>query len=143
MCKETLNNREESAQLLTSIYLSSGIRSLLRSSNQESVKENLLSIILRAADLSYSLWTQKIDLSIQSLNHIGEVLFTHSHLLMDAHQLHSKHLDENPAHLDGMPILLVTHPALIRLGGEEGDDTDRMTVLKKAVCWVGQLPDGA
>ncbi|KAJ4369699.1 hypothetical protein N0V83_005462 [Neocucurbitaria cava] len=141
LCRETLKNREQAVQSLTSSYLSSGIRALLMHPHQESVKDSLASIILRAADLSYSLWTQKIDLLPQGLKHMNEV-FTHSHSLMDAHQLHSKHLDENPAHLDGLPILLITHPALVRLGDEEGQDINRRTVLKKAVCWMGQLPDG-
>ncbi|CAO2648333.1 Nn.00g076000.m01.CDS01 [Neocucurbitaria sp. VM-36] len=141
MCEETLKNREKAVQSLTSSYLSSGIRALLMHPHQESVKDNLAAIILRAADLSYSLWTQKIDLLPQSLKHMDE-MFAHHHSLMDAHQLHSKHLDENPAHLDGMPILLITHPALVRLGDEEGHDIDRRSVLKKAVCWMGQLPDG-
>ncbi|KAF1844826.1 uncharacterized protein K460DRAFT_354703 [Cucurbitaria berberidis CBS 394.84] len=142
MCRETLKNREKAVQSLASSYFGSGIRALLKHPNQEGVKDSLRSIMMRAADLSYSLWTQKIDLLPNSLKHLDEV-FTHNHPLMDAHQLHSKHVDENPAHLDGMPILLITHPTLVRLGDDEGTDFGRKTVLKKAVCWMGQLPDGA
>lgn len=143
ICKETTKHREEAAIALTTSYLSNtGIRALLSKPDKQEMKDSLAAIVLKAADLSFSLWTQKIDLLPQSLKHMDEI-FAHNHPLMDAHQLHSKHLDEDPAHLDGLPILLITHPALVRFGDEEASDFSVKTVLKKAVCWMGQLTESA
>jgi hypothetical protein len=142
MCTDTMRHREKAVRILTSRYLNSGISALIPNRDQDGVKDGLFNIVSAAADLSYSLWTQKIDLVPQSLEHIPKV-FQHNHGLMSAHQLHSKHLDDDPAHLDDIPILLITHPALVRLGDEEGAIKGAKTVLKKAVCWMGQIPEGA
>ncbi|KAH7348192.1 hypothetical protein BKA66DRAFT_477295 [Pyrenochaeta sp. MPI-SDFR-AT-0127] len=142
ICRETVKHREEAVISLASGYLNSGIRALLLSPDKQEMKDSLAAIVLKAADLSFSLWTQKIDLLPQSLKHMDEG-FAHNHPLMDAHQLHSKHLDDDPANLDCLPILLITHPALVRFGDEEARDFSVRTVLKKAVCWMGQLPECA
>ncbi|KAF1834619.1 hypothetical protein BDW02DRAFT_326278 [Decorospora gaudefroyi] len=142
LCTDTIRHRKRAVEILTSRYLSSGIRALLLEPDQAKLKERLSTIISTAADISYSLYTQKIDLYPQGLKHI-QGTFQHSHGLMSAHQLHSKHLDDDPAQLDNMPILLMTHPALVRLDDEDGAGSIAKTVLKKAVCWMGQISEGA
>jgi hypothetical protein len=136
MWERTSKYRKMAVQTLTSKYLSSGISRLVTKREEPSVRDDLATIISTAADLSYSLWTHKIDLSCQRLDQLGEI-FKHDHGSMDTHQLHRKHVDDDPAFLDGLPIALVSHPALVRFGNEDGTDFSVTTVLKKAICWMG------
>jgi len=104
------------------------------------VMDTLHPIILRAAKISFSLWVQKNDLECKYRDGLP-AKFSYDHPLLEAHPLHSSYLDEDPARLDGMPILVVAHPALIRYGTGDGLDYNVSVVLKRAVCWMGD-PSG-
>ena len=104
------------------------------------MEDTLHPMILRAAKISFSLWTQKNDLECKYIDELP-TKFSYDHPWLEAHPLHSSYLDEDPALLDGMPILVVAHPALIRYGTGDGLDYGVPTVLKRAVCWMGD-PSG-
>jgi hypothetical protein len=141
LCEETTKSRENAICALTGKYLHSAIRPLLLEPDHESVRNGLADIVAKAAEISYTLWTQKIHLFPQTLA-IGDMLETYAHSdpLMDAHALHNKQIHEDETRLDGKPILLVAHPALVVGGYEDLPDDSAPTVLKKAVCWMGQTP---
>ena len=140
--RATEDARIEAARNLCRRYLKSGVSALLRKIPPESnqlMENSLHACVLKAAKISYSLWVQKKDLACTQMAELPEE-FRHDHPLLEAHQLHSKYLDENPARLDGMPILVVTHPAVIRYGTGDGLDHNLRVVLKKAICWMGDRP---
>ncbi|KAF2131052.1 hypothetical protein P153DRAFT_395444 [Dothidotthia symphoricarpi CBS 119687] len=136
----TLKSREQAVGSLTLWLLNSDIRVLLKAPDDEGAKADLHTLVAKAADLSYTLRTQKNNLGTKGFNDM-EHRFAHNNPLMEAHQLHNKHLDEDPTVLDGRSILVITHPALVRKGNEYGTDFGTRVVLKKAVCWMGALPE--
>jgi hypothetical protein len=144
MQAKTAEWREKAAENICSQYLNSGIRTLLKDPDHPEVKHTLKKLVIEAASRAYSLWTQKIYLVTKSINdqEVGEV-FQHKNPLLEGHRFHSGILDGNPARLDGIPILVITHPALVQHGNEYGREFGTRTVLKKAVCWMGRLPEGA
>lgn len=117
--------------------LKSGIRALIKDPEQENVRSSLKALILKAADLAYSLWTQKIDLVVKYIHspEIGTV-FSRENDMVEPHQLQNKYLDDDPCYWDGSRIAIVTHPALVRHGDEDGTDFGVRTTLKKATCWM-------
>jgi hypothetical protein len=141
--KRAIKGREMAAERLLQKCLKSGIGALIKNSDQKEVWLDLKGLILKAADMSYSLWTQKIYLVTKDINdeEIGEV-FTHDNSMVEPHQLQNKYLDEDPNYWDGARILMVTHPALVRHGDEDATDFGVRTTLKKATCWMAQPAEG-
>ena len=138
----TARARQLAIQALCTRYLESGICALLNNSIDTSDRHaGLMKIITRAANLSFSLWTQKIYLQPKTLDDddVGDMFF-HLNPLMQRHQFHSEQLEDNEAALDGKPILVIVHPALVQHGDEYGKDFGVRTVLKQAVCWMGHVP---
>lgn len=117
--------------------LNSGIRALIKNPEQENVRSSLKAVVSKAADLAYSLWTQKIDLAVKYI-HSPEVgtLYSHDNDMVEPHQLQNKYLDDDPCFWDGSRIAIVTHPALVRHGDEDATDFGVRTTLKKATCWM-------
>lgn len=87
-------------------------------------------------NLGTEIWTQRIDLVFHSVHEKYDP-FQHTDELMEEHQLHRKHVDEDPEHLDRTPTLSVTHPALVIHEDVDAMDFSVQTVLKEAGCWMG------
>ncbi|KAF2493185.1 hypothetical protein BU16DRAFT_540904 [Lophium mytilinum] len=136
--KRTEEARDNAAIVVCDEFLQTGIEPLMTSPRCDAAEKLLHSFAKRAAQISFSLWVQKRDLECRFKGDLPEV-FKHNHPLLEAHQLHNKHLNDNPARLDGLPILVVTHPAVVSRGNDDGDYEVR-SVLKKAICWMGEPP---
>ncbi|KAH8730360.1 hypothetical protein GQ44DRAFT_768147 [Phaeosphaeriaceae sp. PMI808] len=137
MRKSTLNARERSADILSHEYLNSGILALLETPDYSSAKDSLKKLILQAAELSFSLWTQKIHLEVKTMaDQLILGVFHHKNPWLETHRFHSIDLEDNLTQLDNMPIMVLTHPALVRYGDGYGEKSETPTVLKKAVCWI-------
>lgn len=137
--KQTTNDaRDKAALQFCDSFLQTGVKLMLKSPSSEAMEKALQTFGIRAAQISYSLWVQKKDLVCKPLADLPET-FSYDHPLLEAHQLHNKHLNDNPARLDGLPILVVTHPAVLSFGNNEGSDYSVCSVLKKAICWMGDL----
>jgi hypothetical protein len=98
--------------------------------------KRLESIMMQASELSYSLWVQKKNLGIKRMSDMNET-FMSSDVTMEAHQLHNKLLEASPAALDGKPILIFAHPAVLSYGSTDSSDFSVKSVLKPATCWMG------
>jgi hypothetical protein len=120
-------------------YLRGGIRALIKDADKKEAIMSLKRLILQAAELSMSLWTQKLYLRTKLIKDevIGET-FRHDNDMIEPHQLQNKYLYNDPEYFDGAKILMVTHPALVRYGNEEATDFSVHTTLKKAICWMEQ-----
>jgi hypothetical protein len=136
--RRTDEARDLAAVLVCDDFLLVGIETLMTSPRCDAAEKLLHSFAKRAAQISFSLWVQKRDLQCKFMEDLPKT-FQHGHALLEAHQLHNKHLNDNPARLDGLPILVVTHPAVVTHGNDDGDYTVR-SVLKKAICWMGEPP---
>ncbi|KAF2812376.1 uncharacterized protein BDZ99DRAFT_265717 [Mytilinidion resinicola] len=136
--KRTEEARDNAAVVVCDEFLQTGIEPLMASPRCDAAEKLLHSFAKRAAQISFSLWVQKRDLEYRFKEELPKV-FKHDHSLLEAHQLHNKHLNDNPARLDGLPILVVTHPAVVSRGNDDGDYEVR-SVLKKAICWMGEPP---
>jgi hypothetical protein len=121
---------------LATRYLNSAILPLLQNLDEKDAKSDLDAILVKAADQTYSLWTQKLEL-IPIYMYDDEIgnFFEHQDELIERHDLHGRYLDENAARLNGMPILVMIHPALVV--EQEGEIPPKKAVLKRAVCWMG------
>jgi hypothetical protein len=104
--------------------------------NSDKTQEGLAEIMYSAVDLSFRLWTQR-----SYMTHEGHDLLTQPYSrknkVLAASGLHTAELEEDEKCMDGQPILLVFHPAVILYGDSEGTDYSTRRILKKAVVWMG------
>ena len=105
--------------------------------------KQLAGIATRAARLSYRLWTQKTRLAILGLEDLGlggddEVkTFGDGAELLHYHAYHNVEHSRDNGCLDGKPIVMITHPAVIAYGDSSGDNYAEYKVWKKAEAWMG------
>lgn len=57
--------------------------------------------------------------------------------LLKAHSLHNAFLEDVETGLDGYPIRIVVHPALLVHGRSDGSNYESTRVWKEAVVWMG------
>jgi hypothetical protein len=92
-------------------------------------------IISQAVDLSFSLWTQRSYLTKEGKRLLGEE-FKRDHKTWVPSGLHTADLSDDEHCMDGLPVLMVFHPAVIAYGDSEGTDYSRTRILKQAVVWM-------
>jgi hypothetical protein len=104
-------------------------------------QQQLDKIVVQAADISYKLWTQKMQLQSLTPEDLpkkkGAVRFNSRSDLLEHHNLHNLQLNDDETCLDGKRVVLVTHPAFVAYGNAEGTDYSTLRVWKKAVVWMG------
>lgn len=133
-------SRTESAHDCASRLLSREARFFLSDPHSVSMREELQDILIRSARHSYSLFVQSRKLEIKTLAQLPEK-FSHKNPELEAHQIHNKYLNSDQTQFDGKTILIVTHPAIIIYGNEDGTDYTVPHVLKKAVCYMGEVSE--
>ena len=100
----------------------------------------LTEIGLKAAEISYRLWTQKRELSCLRMHELeaeSALQFDSTSQLLEHHPLHNVQLSQDEMALDGKAVVIVTQPVVVAYGDSDGDNYAKRTVLKKAVVWMG------
>jgi hypothetical protein len=118
---------------------------LIKDTHADNMKKELEKLLLEAGDLSYHLWTQKVDIEYFSLKELP-TNFDQKHEYLEEHPSQKAQVMENEASLDGKPIWLVVHPAVLAYGDSDGSNYDAFNVWKKATVWIGPViesPDQA
>ncbi|KAF2788715.1 hypothetical protein K505DRAFT_104075 [Melanomma pulvis-pyrius CBS 109.77] len=111
-------------------------------SNEARLKQ-LVAIATKATRLSYHLWTHKTRLSILNLEDLnledegGVIRYENGAELLQHHAYHNVELSRDDRCLDGKPIALITHPAIIAYGDPSGEHYGEYKVWKKAEAWMG------
>lgn len=100
-------------------------------------QRRLREIFMNASELATNLWTQKSFLRCDGLQELQGRRFQNGSPLMEASLLHKLDDEEDPR-LNGRPISIVVHPAILAIGTHDGEnyDRNRPRVLAKAVVWV-------
>jgi hypothetical protein len=100
-------------------------------------QRRLREIFMNASGLAMDLWTQKSYLECKGLHELQGQSFQNGSFLMEASLLHKLDDEEDPR-LNGLPISIVVHPAILAIGTHNGEsyDTARPRVLARAVVWV-------
>ncbi|KAF2000624.1 hypothetical protein P154DRAFT_199739 [Amniculicola lignicola CBS 123094] len=137
--------RSAAAQRLVEEYLGSDVQLFLDPealSNNTRIK-TLFEIVARAARLSYRLWTQKNRLHIMSFEELdlkgddGVSRFTSGGELVQHQAYHNVELSKSSSSLDGKPIAIIAHPAIVAYGDSSGEHYSSYKVWKKAEVWMG------
>lgn len=132
-CDRTNTAQKKASVRLANEFLDSAIVCLVSDPTREETRSSLAELVLQAIKLSYLLWTQMIHLAPKFINNpmIGTT-FEHNNPLVEPHRLLNKYPDD----LEGSPILLLTHPALMQHGNDDGTDFTVRSLLKKAIYWT-------
>lgn len=102
------------------------------------VRNRVTEIFVRAARLSYELWTRKTALKVTTFSNIdGYVRFDVDSPKMVAHALFD--YDQHDDMLKGRFVRMIVHPMLQAFGTDDGDQYDKGRVLMPAEVW---LPNG-
>ncbi|ORY07256.1 hypothetical protein BCR34DRAFT_590331 [Clohesyomyces aquaticus] len=137
--------RRAAITLLIEDFLSRGTGSFIDSdavSDDSRIKE-LDDILRRAARLSYRLWTQKTRIIILGISQLGldngdgVSRFSNGAELVQHHAYHNVELARDDRCLNGKPIAIMTHPAVIVYGDSSGENYSSYKVWKKAETWMG------
>lgn len=67
----------------------------------------------------------------------GVAKFENNHELVQHHAYHNIELSRDDHCLDGRPIALITHPAVVAYGDSNGEHYGSYKVWKKAEVWMG------
>ncbi|KAI9675986.1 MAG: hypothetical protein M1822_008372 [Bathelium mastoideum] len=129
--------RERFAHQCVETVFSSTENILAKDAISENAYRELMSIIIQSIQISCSLQVQKRNLKVKAKDELP-IEFSYEDPLLEAHQLHNKALNDDPKALDGKPILLVAHPAVVSEGDGSGYNYSAFTVLKKAICVVDE-----
>jgi hypothetical protein len=100
------------------------------------MRDGLEEIMALAVNLSYRLWTQRSHLIRESRKILLQP-YDRKNRAWTASGLHTADLDDDEKCMDGKPVLLVFHPAVILQGDSEGSDYNVRRILKKGVVWMG------
>jgi hypothetical protein len=131
----TSNAKAISCLALAEKFFAQGCNMFWKSDSLEQ-HDQLVEVMQKADKISTKLCTQRSGLNCQVLSDLPPT-FDHTARDMEAHWLHNEEWDDNSEALNGRPILLVTHPAVIAIGKSDGSDYDVRRVLKKAIVWMG------
>jgi hypothetical protein len=117
---------------------------LARTNSKENLSrrgDELEDIFLQALDISARVWKQPIVLKCKQFKDFEDEKFVSDSEIMDAHPLHQLGFsedgeEEDETRLDGHRILMVVSPAILAIGGSDGDDYQNYRVWAKAVVWL-------
>jgi hypothetical protein len=104
--------------------------------------EELTSILVRGAELGWSLWAQKMRFevlglqSLQQLMQTDRLRFDSESEYLQADRLNSTALDKHQKALDGVPIALVVSPVVVAIGTADGTEYDLRRVWKNATVLI-------
>lgn len=128
--------RGRAANGLMQIFLNTSAAFLISSNAPDRAAfANLQHIFVTAAELSYKLWLRKSYLEVQTMERIPDHYASNVEVLK-AHSLHNAFLEDRETGLDGYPIRLVVHPALLVRGSSDGSNYETTRVWKEAVVWM-------
>jgi len=97
--------------------------------------DSLVILFEEAGALAMRLWTQRTGIECHFGPQLAKEQFTVNSPIMQAHPLHK--LDDPDDHcLDGRPVKLTLHPAVLRLGTHDAENYDERRVWAKAVVWL-------
>ncbi|KAK3117571.1 hypothetical protein LTR53_000896 [Teratosphaeriaceae sp. CCFEE 6253] len=102
---------------------------------KDSFRNSLVALFEEAGGLAMRLWTQRTGIACRYKPDLANVQFAVDSPIMQAHALH-KLDDPDDRRLDGRPVKLTLHPAILRLGTHDGDSYDQSCVWAKAVVWL-------
>jgi hypothetical protein len=103
-------------------------------SMQQDYQRSLDNLFNEAGELAVSLWEQRPAIKGLFLPELSRETYRVDSPVMQLHAMH--HLDDNEdRRLDGKPIKIVVHPAILGMGTHDGEDYDLARVWAKAeVC---------
>lgn len=115
---------------------------LLRESDAPRAETELEKIFETIGKLAYKFWTQKTTFITKGLrsNEALPCVYSSRSREMEPHDCHvSEYQDheDGRAVLNGLEVLLVVHPGIIRKGDQDGLDPERRTVLMEPVVLLG------
>jgi hypothetical protein len=137
--------RRKAAEHLTRDFLGGNARVLLDVNDRdfEGQCDHLMDIVIRAAELSYKLWTQRTQVARLDAKGLANELavkdvlrFQARSSLLDHHPLHNLEVSEDGDCLNGAYVAIVSHPAVVAYGDSAGQDFSRRKIWKKAVVWM-------
>lgn len=103
----------------------------------EPAREQLDMIIRDAAELNTKLWTRKARIEVGSLTSFDNHEYSHQSGYVEAHPLHGRDLEDDPAALNGYETILLCSPVVTAWGNADGEKYDTYRVLKKGIAWLG------
>jgi len=107
----------------------------MESPTRESYSKTVETLFQEAASLAMRLWRQRTDVRCRYYSHLLKERFSVDSPVMQAHALYK--LDDPHDHsLDGKPLRMVVHPAVLRMGTHDADKYDESQVWAKAVVWL-------
>ncbi|KAK4892652.1 hypothetical protein LTR27_008928 [Elasticomyces elasticus] len=104
---------------------------------KDSFRTSLATLFEEAGGLAMRLWTQRTGIECHFRQQLANEKFAVDSHIMQAHPLHK--LDDPDDHrLDGRPVKLLLHPAVLRIGTHDAENYHESRVWAKAVVWLNE-----
>ncbi|KAJ5673179.1 hypothetical protein N7507_002306 [Penicillium longicatenatum] len=130
--------RKKAAECLMANFLATSAAFLINAKPLDVPRLAPLQLIFNtAAQISHKLWLRKSYLEIQTIRSLPKT-YLHTNERLNYHSLHNEFLSAEETGLDGYPIIVVTHPAVLVHGNSDGSNYGAPPrIWKEARVWMG------